>query len=179
MKFAAVRSLAVSAMLACVAAGAAPAGLWLDVPFVRQEKNGCGAAAISMVMKYWNKDSARIPASAVDPQVIFQALYKQQARGIEAADMEHYFRANGFAAYAFKGNWNDLAHHLAKGRPLIVCLKEGRRGDPLHYVVVAGISENIVMVNDPAQRKLLKLDRMNFEKSWKAMGNWTLLALPQ
>ena len=28
-------------------------GVWLDVPFVKQEKDGCGAASIAMVMQYW------------------------------------------------------------------------------------------------------------------------------
>jgi len=27
--------------------------IWLDVPFVKQEKDGCGAASIAMVMQYW------------------------------------------------------------------------------------------------------------------------------
>ena len=35
------------------------------------------------------------------------------------------------------------------------------------------------MVNDPAQRKLLKQDRPSFEREWSAAGKWTLLALPQ
>ncbi len=29
-----------------------PAGIWLDVPFIAQEKDGCGAASIAMVMQY-------------------------------------------------------------------------------------------------------------------------------
>ena len=37
----------------------------------------------------------------------------------------------------------------------------------------------MVMVNDPAQRKLLKQDRSSFEREWSAAGKWTLLALPQ
>jgi uncharacterized protein YvpB len=37
----------------------------------------------------------------------------------------------------------------------------------------------LVLLNDPAQRKLIKLDRKSFEKSWHAAGNWTLLALPK
>ena len=36
-----------------------------------------------------------------------------------------------------------------------------------------------VLTNDPAKRKLLKQARTNFEKEWKAAGNWTLLAVPQ
>jgi hypothetical protein len=37
----------------------------------------------------------------------------------------------------------------------------------------------LVMFNDPAGRKLTKLDRKTFEKEWDATGHWTLLALPQ
>ena len=76
--------------------------------------------------------------------------------------------------------WGDLKEHLEKGRPLIVALKP-QRGAPLHYAVVAGLDEQqgIVLKNDPAERKLLKQDRANFEKEWRAAGNWTLLAIPQ
>jgi hypothetical protein len=47
--------------------------------------------------------------------------------------------------------------------------------------VVAGIDweKGIVLLNDPAQRKLLKQDRDGFEKQWRFTGKWTLLALPQ
>jgi uncharacterized protein YvpB len=55
------------------------------------------------------------------------------------------------------------------------------RQTPLHYVVVAGVdpAHNFVLLNDPAQRKLLKVDRSTFEKSWNAAGNWALLAVPE
>ncbi len=39
--------------------------------------------------------------------------------------------------------------------------------------------QGLVLVNDPAQRKLLKQDRSSFEREWSAAGKWTLLALPQ
>ncbi|PYU98718.1 MAG: hypothetical protein DMG26_17970, partial [Acidobacteria bacterium] len=66
-----------------------------------------------------------------------------------------------------------------KGRPLIVCLRENSR--PPHYVVVTGLDgqQGFVLVNDPARRKLLKLDRTGFEEGWSATQNWTLLALPR
>jgi len=28
-------------------------GVWLDVPFVKQEKEGCGSASVAMIMQYW------------------------------------------------------------------------------------------------------------------------------
>ena len=157
------------------------AGFWLDVPFVRQTKNGCGAACISMVMRYWEKPSGAVAPAAADPRRILRDLYVAPARGIYAAAMERYFRQNGFAVYVFRGNRRNLAHHLSKGRPLIIGLAPGGRARPLHYVVVTGLdpAQNVVMVNDPARRKLLKLDWPTLKKSWKATGNWTLLALPQ
>jgi hypothetical protein len=45
--------------------------------------------------------------------------------------------------------------------------------------VVAGLGLETVMVNDPAQRKLLQQDRSSFEREWNAAGKWTLLVLPQ
>ncbi|MCL5669750.1 MAG: C39 family peptidase [Acidobacteria bacterium] len=158
---------------------AAPGGLWLNVPFVHQKTNGCGAACISMVMQYWQQsEDGRVPAAA-DAGQIERTLYNPQAKGIYAADMERYFRQNGFRVFAFSGQWQDLKHHLSKGRPLIVSLGEGRM-EPLHYVVVVGLDwqEHVVLVNDPAQRKLLKMDRSRFEKRWRATDNWTLLAVP-
>ncbi len=156
---------------------AAGSGVWLDVPFVRQEKNGCGAASIAMVMQYWQHQQGRVPDA--DAAAIQHTLYSSKGHGIFASDLESYFRQHGFRVFALRGEWNDLKDHLEKGRPLIVALKPGR--GELHYVVVTGIDwrQNVVMTNDPAERKLLRRDRASFEKEWKGAGNWTLLAVPQ
>lgn len=154
-------------------------GAWLDVPFVQQARNGCGAASISMVMQYWERQRAGavIPGSQV--QEIQRALYSENDGGIRAFDMARYFEQHQFRAFPFTGNWNDVRQHLHKGRPLIVALKPSRLG-PLHYVVVAGLDETkkLILVNDPARRKLLQQDWSDFEKQWKGAGNWTLLAVP-
>jgi ABC-type bacteriocin/lantibiotic exporter with double-glycine peptidase domain len=158
-------------------------GVWLDVPFVRQEKNGCGAASIAMVMQYWRhqrgQPDQREKRPGDDPEAIQRALYSPSAQGIYASSMERYLGQHGFRTFAFVGDWNGLKEHLEKGRPLIVALKSGRSS--LHYVVVVGLDwqPDVVLKNDPAERKLLKQDRSNFEKEWKAAGNWTLLAVPQ
>lgn len=158
-----------------------PDGIWLDVPFVRQEKDGCGAASISMVMQYWNRGKDQQLSARADPRVIQRALYSKNAGGIFASAMRRYFEDAGFRVFAFKGEWIDLKNHLAQGRPLVVCLKGNSRRDPLHYVVVTGLDwrQDLILVNDPARRKLLRLDRSSFERSWSAAGNWTLLALPK
>lgn len=160
---------------------AAPTGIWLDVPFVRQEKNGCGAASISMVVEYWIGKGAQLDAERADPIRIQRALFAADAEGIRAAEMVRYFEDQGFRAVTFQGAWADLKQHLAAGRPVIVCLREGSRRAPLHYLVIAGLdfARDLVLVNDPAQRKLMKMNRAAFDKGWSGAGNWALLAVPK
>ena len=150
--------------------------VWLDLPYVKQSTEGCGAASIAMVMQYWAMQSGRSPDA--DAATIQRALYSRDAHGIYASAMEKYLQQNGFMTFVLSGTWADLQHHLEKGRPLIVAIKP--TGDKaLHYVVVAGVDKNIVLLNDPARRKLLKYARSDFEREWKATSNWTLLALPR
>jgi len=44
---------------------------------------------------------------------------------------------------------------------------------------VTVLGAGMMMVDDPAQRKLLQQYQSSFEREWSAAGKWTLLALPQ
>jgi ABC-type bacteriocin/lantibiotic exporter with double-glycine peptidase domain len=167
-------------LCALLSAGAETSGLWLDVPFVKQEQNGCGAASLAMVMQYWQRQQGQPAGASSDREHIQRALYSTRAHGIYASALERYLQQNGFRTFAFPGTWSDLRQHLEKGRPLIVALKPASGTVPLHYLVVAGLDwqRGLVLVNDPAERKLRKRERVEFEKQWKEAGNWTLLAVP-
>ena len=139
------------------AVGAAPqesAGVWLDVPFVKQSEDG---------------------------QLIQKQLYSPKARGIFASDIESYLKGSGFLVFALAGSWLDLEENLRQGRPLIVSLQPGSRSAPLHYVVVTGIDwqRDAVFIHDPARGKLLRVERAEFEKQWRSNRNWMLLAVPE
>src|SRR5213076_1355445 len=101
-----------------VAAVAEPSGAWLDVPFVKQEKNGCGAASIAMVMQYWQRQQGQAPTAVADAPEIQTSLYSSEAHGIYASDLKRYFEQHRYRAFAFEGRIQDLEDHLAKGRPL-------------------------------------------------------------
>lgn len=152
------------------------AGLWLDVPFVKQVENGCGAAALSMTMQYWSRQGAPVDPASANADHIRNELYSAELHGILASAMGHYLEEHGFQAMVFRGQWSDLGEHLGKGRPLLVALRSGGES---HYVVIAGVSDDAVEMNDPADRKLRKIGRAEFEKKWRAAGNWTLLAVPR
>jgi ABC-type bacteriocin/lantibiotic exporter with double-glycine peptidase domain len=173
--FRTVRLALCLAIPAALFAAEAP-GVWLDVPFVKQSKNACGAASIAMIMQYWQRQQGQ-PAAA-DAEAIQRAVYSPDAGGAYARDIEDYLSRHGFRTFAFRGDWSVLKDHLQKGRPLIVALKSG--GD-LHYVVLTGLDwdRQVAIKNDPAERKLLQQARGSFEKEWHEANNWTLLAVPE
>jgi ABC-type bacteriocin/lantibiotic exporter with double-glycine peptidase domain len=182
MKLRHILGLALSAALgARFALPAETPSLWIDVPFVAQMTNGCGSAAITMVMEYWQMKTGRGAGTFPDPNKIQALLYSPAEEGIPASAMQRYFEGAGYRTFAFVGDWGELARHLERGRPLIVSLKANGPHGPLHYVVVVGIDSvnNYIYLNDPAQQKMLRLSREGFESEWSAAGHWTLLAVPR
>jgi len=171
--------------LACfaLAGGAvlsAAEGVWLDVPFVRQQANACGAASLAMILDYWREHRApeeKRSTPRADPEAIHRQIYVPKRKGTPADSMRRYLEAHGYRAFSFSGQWDDVRHHIGRGRPLIVALKTG--SDSFHFAVVAGAGDTTVAVNDPADRKLRIYSRADFEKRWIAAGRWTLLAVPR
>src|ERR1700680_209333 len=145
-------------------------GVWLEVPYVKQSEDGCGSAAIAMLLQYWSAHGSTLASERSDAVSIQKQLYSRKARGIFASDMEHYFRDSGFREFAIRGDWSDLREHLEQGRPLIVTIQPGTSKVPFHYVVVTGMDweREAVFVNDPARGKLLRIERQEFEKEWEA-----------
>jgi predicted double-glycine peptidase len=156
------------------------AGIWLDVPFIKQSTEGCGSASIAMLLQYWGAHGTAVGAGRDDADVIQKQLYSRKGHGIFASDLERYLKESGFRVFALRGEWNDLREHLTQGRPLIVSLEPGSSRAPLHYVVITGMDwrREAVLVNDPARGKLLRIERAEFEKEWGAARNWMVLAVP-
>lgn len=147
------------------------ASLVLDVPFVPQDKDTCGAAALAMVLRYW-----RVPVTHGE---IAAALLEPELRGIPGSKLEAFARERGLRAVAHAGDVGHLRAHLGKGRPLIVALGAGRRS--FHDVVVIGYDETsrALVVHDPAEGAARPVSERAFEKRWKDSGRWTLLVVPE
>ena len=167
-------------LVASVMSAEAPAAMWIDVPFVAQPKEGCGAASLSMVMQYWADKQGIAARPDSDVKSIQHDLYRPREHGIPAKLMGEYLRHHGFQVFAFPGKWSDLEAQIAKGRPLIVALRPQGQSE-LHYVVIDGVDSGrgLVTMNDPADRKLISEERARFEREWSPTHNWTLLAVPQ
>jgi ABC-type bacteriocin/lantibiotic exporter with double-glycine peptidase domain len=157
------------------------AGVWLDVPYVKQSEGGCGSAVISMLLQYWQAHGVRVELQRMDSGAIQKLLYSRKAQGIYASDMKTYLQDSGFRVFPLSGDWKDLLEQLKQGRPLIVSFQPGGSKAPLHYAVVTGIDwqAGAVFLNDPARGKLLRVERADFEKQWRPNHNWMLLAVPE
>lgn len=132
-----------------------------------------------MLMQYWARQQGHPPSSASEVNRIQQELYVAAEHGIPASSMQSYLRQHGYLVFALNGHWSDIEQEIRKGRPLIVALRpQGDRAS--HYVVIDGVdpARSLVMMNDPADRKLLSEERAAFEKDWNATDHWMLLAVP-
>lgn len=167
-------ALAASAMLA------AGRGVWIDVPFVAQTRNACGAANAAMLLRYWAGKGVPLKGADASLDQLHARLYSAEERGALGSELAEALEEAGLRTFTFEGGYADLNEHLAQGRPLIVCLKP--RGQArLHFVLVVGLDPgaDVVLVNDPARRKLSKMDRGEFLSSWASAGHWALLAVPR
>jgi predicted double-glycine peptidase len=153
-------------------------GLRLELPFVPQVKQGCGSAAIAMVLLWWKQHGFAAKPGAVDAAAIHREVYSEEEQGTKARDVSRYFERRGFRSFGFSGSWAELAEHLKKGRPVIVAIRPpGQR--QMHYVVVSGIGADRILLHDPAVGAYRAVSREGFEKQWAASDRFTLLAVPQ
>ena len=149
----------------------------VDVPFVRQEKNGCGAASVAMVMQYWTAERQQDTAKGPAPIEIYNDLYRPDLRSITLLAMRQYLDRHGFHAFTLRGGMPDLELHISKGRPIIVGLRKRPKAN-IHFAVFAGLDNEWVWLNDPTKRKPRRMKRAKFERSWSLADGWLLLAAP-
>jgi len=147
------------------------AAIQLAVPFVPQQRDTCGAASLTMVMRYWGDD--------VDQDQVAAALVEPGKPGISGSRLEAFARDRGFFALAYGADAAQLKDSLAEGRPLIVALRTGRGLD--HDVVVTGYdsARDEVTLHDPALGRDRRMSMAGFEKRWGGAGHWALLVLPR
>ncbi len=139
----------------------------LPVPFIPQQKDGCGAAALAMVLRYLD-----LPG---DHREIAARLQEPSLHGIRGSRLATFAQEQGLVAIPYAGDMQNIRAYLAKGRPLIVAWGLGR--GRFHNVVVLGLDDanGDVIVHDPARGAHRRVPRQTFEKRWKEAGHWTLV----
>ncbi len=144
----------------------------LDVPFLAQPPALCGGAAVAMVMRYWG-------TSDVLPQD-FAPLVSRDADGIPTDTLSFAVRERGWQSHVLAlditTGRSEIRSQLGAGRPLIALIAVAPR--VYHYVVIVGVTDNEVIVHDPARAPYRVVPWTDFDREWNAAGRWLLLILP-
>ena len=142
-----------------------------NVPFIPQENNQCGPAALAIVLQYHN---ASVTMDEMTSQVYTPSLEGSiQPALISAA------RRNGFVAHVIHGTEN-LFQEISNGSPVIVLQNLGFSWCPVwHYAVVTGydVEENFVLLHSgltPHRRVSFRV----FDRAWSGSRHWGLVVLP-
>jgi predicted double-glycine peptidase len=139
---------------------------WKDIPFrsvVRQQHDfSCGSAALATLLTYhYGRPTTEAEA--------FTLMYDQgdQAKirrvGFSMLDMKRFLAAHDLASDGFRMSLDELRR---SGAPAVVLIDLGRYR---HFVVVKGVSDDSVLVGDPALG-LRIFRRADFQRMWNGVA---------
>jgi ABC-type bacteriocin/lantibiotic exporter with double-glycine peptidase domain len=158
-------------------AGAARGDGWTrveNIAEVRQaSRQGCGAAALAMVLGHWG--------SRATQEEIWAASPPPPGQGMRADALRDFARRQGLQAFLVEGQTGDLDREVRRDRPVLVGLvkRRGRRAYP-HYEVVVGINRERqrIVTLDPAGGPR-ESNMTTFTAEWAAAGRLTLVVFPR
>ena len=121
-----------------------------------------------MVFRYWGDVHA-------DPQE-FAPIVDRRAGGIANGALVDAVRRRGWQAVALAGGSADLQARLDARQPVVVLIAD--RGPRYHYVVAVGKTADAVVIHDPAWGPSRAIKDVEFDRLWRASGNWGVVILP-
>jgi ABC-type bacteriocin/lantibiotic exporter with double-glycine peptidase domain len=137
------------------------------VPFIQQDSQFCGPAALASVVSYYG--------APVDQKIVGSRVYSEKLQGALITDLERYARDAGFETDSGRGTAEGLKAEIDHRRPVIVLVDRGFWVlSRTHYLVVFGYDDEGFMVHDGfSASKRYRNDE--FREIWGKMGNAYLL----
>jgi hypothetical protein len=140
------------------------------VPYLTQTEQLCGGAAVAMVLRYWgDRDTV-----AQD----FSPLVEPAAGGIRTTRLAAAVRDRGWQIRVLTGGSSEdtVRAELMAAHPVIALIEDRPR--IYHYVVVAGVTPQDVVIHDPARWPYRVMARAEFDRRSAAAGHWLMVILP-
>ena len=146
----------------------------LPVPMVKQTgPRACGAAAMEMVLRYYNKP--------VRQQDIMKQIDRGDPGGLSAKDMAAVAKGQGLQAFTVHGKIEELFGYLDRQMPLIVARRaKFLRGMGNHYMVLVGRSSDreYLVLNDP-QTGQVRVRQEKFLADWSEAQRFLMIVAPE
>jgi ABC-type bacteriocin/lantibiotic exporter with double-glycine peptidase domain len=137
------------------------------VPFIKQDSQFCGPAALASVMTYYG--------ASTDQKVIGSRVYDEKLQGALITDLERYAKDAGLETASGRGTIGELKAELDRRRPVIVLVDPGFWVlSRIHYLVVFGYDSDGFTAHDGfTAAKRYRYDQ--FREIWDRTGNAYLL----
>jgi hypothetical protein len=154
------------------------------------ERAACFPTSVSMVLDYYHsRNPSNRFASRDDLIAMLDPGDGTKGKGVGLDRLNDDLSELGYTAITRPGSMDDLRNFLREG-PVIVNLKVDLIGPPGsgdirlghtydHSVVVKGMSDNAVLINEPWSGKEKVIDRATFEQMWGEGQNYMVIIRPQ
>ncbi|MGB9619535.1 MAG: C39 family peptidase [Armatimonadota bacterium] len=143
------------------------------VPRIKQLNNYCGPACAAAVFRHFGLEMTQETAG--------RALYDPYTKSTSGADMVLFGIENGFSAYSWSSNIQDVKAKLAAGVPVIVLQQNSTTDTSGHYRVLTGYDDDSARfrVMDPYYDEVTELSYAACEELWRPTGYWALIYVPR
>ena len=150
----------------------APGAYVAGVPFVAQQRDGCGPAALASIAQHYRL--------ALTQEQITREVYLPSIGGTLTIDLQRCAQRHGLWCHSGRGTPDGLRQWLDRGVPVVALLRLGPlSGRKHHYVVLNGyhaarryfIAHNGYLSNRP-----ISFD--TFKREFAEAGGWFLAACP-
>jgi hypothetical protein len=154
------------------------------------ERAACFPTSVSMVLDYYHsRNPSNRFASRDDLIAMLDPGDGTKGKGVGLDRLNDDLSELGYTAITRPGSMDDLRNFLREG-PVIVNLKVDLIGPPGsgdirlghtydHSVVVKGMSDDAVLINEPWSGKEKVIDRATFEQMWGEGQNYMVIIRPQ
>jgi len=139
-----------------------------DVPFIRQERNNCGPAALAMVLGYYRV--------RIGQDELAEEIRPERIGGTLNLDLLLAARNHGFDASMPAGGLATVKDYLRRDIPVIALIETSPGSQRFHYLVIYGYDDrNAALLVHSGRNRALTLPYQQFLPSWEAAENWMLV----
>lgn len=139
------------------------------VPFVKQEYQYCGPAALTTVLRFYGEDA--------DQHEVARHVYTSELEGSLITDMRYYSDSLGYSSRVESGNTAKLRSYIEQNIPVIVLVDRGMSAVSIkHYYVVYGygLKDDVFVIHDGSRRDIA-MDSDKLDREWSKMNRLMLI----
>lgn len=139
------------------------------VPFVKQQDDFCGPAAMASLMQFYGQD--------ISQEEIADKVYTPKLEGALISDMENFAREQGYVVEVSEGSIDQLTSLIDGGTPVITLVDRGvwKVSIPHYYVLYGYNSEKDTFLLHSGDKCCEEMEFGKLDGEWERMNRLMLV----